>query len=409
MYKVLLVDDEIPDLEGMKTFIPWDELGLDVVGAVHNGFAAWDILQLQRVDILITDVRMPNMSGLELARKALEQQEELRIIFVSGYQDFHYVKQALSMNACNYVLKPMDDRELVESLIKVRTELEQRRLRLEQEQAYRQMFPIAAGQWLLQWMQGTGNLDMLHRLERHNPFFHHIRWPVRVVWMETDDPKALGPAAVQWCEQKGISFCSTVPGQGLALLLERGMPLTLLQELIEWAGPPCTAGVSMEAENVHQLPEACRQAKAALEYKWLKGKGGWIEYADLADSKIHLLSSANGPKMGGRNWRLIQEMIQFVSSRLHENITLRDVANHFSFSPNYLGQLFKQETGKPFNECLILLRMEKARSYLIESRLKIYEIAAAVGYRYLPYFSRQFKETFGMTPMEYRRKFFKSS
>lgn len=132
-------------------------------------------------------------------------------------------------------------------------------------------------------------------------------------------------------------------------------------------------------------------------------------YTEISDSRLNPLAGAIGSHAKGDNWKLAQEIVEYVSSRLHENITLRDVANHFSFSPNYLGQLFKQETGKHFNEFLIRLRMEKARDYVIESRLKIYEIAGAVGYRYLPYFSRQFKETFGMTPLEYRRWFTKTS
>ncbi|EGG33870.1 response regulator, partial [Paenibacillus sp. HGF5] len=86
MYKVLLADDEILDLEGMKSFIPWEDLGMKVIDSVNNGFAACEVLEREKVDILVTDVRMPNMTGLELAQRALKLQEELRIIFVSGYQ-----------------------------------------------------------------------------------------------------------------------------------------------------------------------------------------------------------------------------------------------------------------------------------------------------------------------------------
>ena len=96
MYKVLLADDEMLDLEGMKQFIPWSELGMEVVGAVNNGFSACEVMEKQPIDILVTDINMPNMSGLELARRALGFKSDLRILFVSGYQDFHYVKQAVA-------------------------------------------------------------------------------------------------------------------------------------------------------------------------------------------------------------------------------------------------------------------------------------------------------------------------
>jgi two-component system response regulator YesN len=109
-------------------------------------------------------------------------------------------------------------------------------------------------------------------------------------------------------------------------------------------------------------------------------------------------------KKHNKNWKLIQEMIDYVRERMNNNITLRDVAEQFSFSPNYLGLLFKEVTGKNFSEYLIMMRLEKACYLLKNTNLKIYEVADQVGHRYLPYFSRQFKETYGMTPLEYRRK-----
>lgn len=125
MYKVLLVDDEELDLEGMRRFIPWSDLNMVVRGSVNNALSACDIIEKEDIDILVSDVNMPYMSGLELARIALERKPSIRIIFVSGYQEFSYVQQALSLKAYSYVLKPMNDSELVSSLLKAKRDLDE--------------------------------------------------------------------------------------------------------------------------------------------------------------------------------------------------------------------------------------------------------------------------------------------
>ena len=98
---------------------------MELVGSVNNALSACEIIKSEDVDILVSDVNMPYMSGLELARIALEHKPNILIIFVSGYQEFSYVQQALLLKAYSYVLKPMNDRELVASLIKVKRDLDE--------------------------------------------------------------------------------------------------------------------------------------------------------------------------------------------------------------------------------------------------------------------------------------------
>jgi two-component system response regulator YesN len=120
--------------------------------------------------------------------------------------------------------------------------------------------------------------------------------------------------------------------------------------------------------------------------------------------KVFEISEQLKFRKSSKNGRLVEEIIDNIRERVHENITLRDMANRFSFSPNYLGVLFKEETGYNFSDYVIKIRMERARDLLVSTKLKIYEVASQTGYQYLPYFSRQFKEMYGMTPLEYRRK-----
>ncbi|AGN70500.1 response regulator transcription factor [Paenibacillus caseinilyticus] len=520
MYKVLLADDENLDLEGMKTFIPWQELGMEVVDAVTNGFAACKVLETETVDILVTDVRMPNMSGLELAKRAIEKQGALRVIFVSGYQDFHYVKQALALNACSYVLKPMDDQELIDSLVKVRGQLDQERARQEADLAYKQMIPIAKNEYLLRLLEGSTEADVLQALGTGYGM-NGWSWPGRAAVLEIDDlawklgpqegreagsePQAFISEVMELSRRLGIEHVCKVSRQRIMLLLPAdGAELAeeVLRHLNERSAFTVTAGLGGEAGGLAALADSYREAAEALEYKMFYGKGriifsGQLRTAQREDSRkldlqldalfeamanydlvrihdelqrlfqvamslksrftIHNFALALLMKLDERlrtmnedlfsllgmelqdldilhrfetisdihswlrrrvfevserlhtrrrnkNWKLVSEVQAYLQTHLAENITLKDVAERFSFSPNYLGSLFKEETGRGFSEYLITLRMEKACELLRQSKLKIYEIAEGVGYRYLPYFSRQFKETYGMTPLEYRRK-----
>ncbi|TLS50778.1 response regulator [Paenibacillus antri] len=512
MYKVLLADDEILDLEGMKTFIPWEELGLEVVGAVNSGFAAWEIIDRQKIDILVTDVRMPNMTGLELARKAIDRWDRLRVIFVSGYQDFNYLKQALTLNAYNYVLKPMDDQELIESLRKVCNDLDIEKARLETERAYKQMAPIVKNEYLIQILEGESDRETQDALGREYSM-DGLRWPVRVAVFEIDDmtwkPEQTDRflySVLTLCQERGFGWVCKLSRQRVAVLIEEGGELTILDEWVaRMKGMlpfSVTIGVGGEVSAMPELQRTYREALQALDFKMFKGKGRWIDYEDtrgtereevrnldiqldslfssmanyelvnIHDELEQLFRFAHGlkskfsiqnfamflimklndylrsqnedmfqlleldlakldillqfetiddihswlrrrvfeiseklhTKSRGKHWKLVQEIIEYVGARLHENVTLRDVADYFSFSPNYLGHLFKEETGKNFSDTIIALRMERAAVLLKDTNLKIYEVADKVGYRYLPYFSRQFKETYGMKPMEYRRK-----
>ena len=87
-----------------------------------------------------------------------------------------------------------------------------------------------------------------------------------------------------------------------------------------------------------------------------------------------------------------------------EVITLRNAANAFSYTPNYLGLMFREETGISFTDYVIQARLTKAQELLRDTNLKIYEVADRVGYRNLNYFSKQFKDSFGLSPLEFRRQ-----
>ena len=104
------------------------------------------------------------------------------------------------------------------------------------------------------------------------------------------------------------------------------------------------------------------------------------------------------------NRKLISQIMRYVEERLEQKVTLKETAAYFDFTPNYLGHLFREETGVHFSEYLHERKMQRVCELLSDPTLKIYEIADRIGYKNILYFNRQFKQAMGMTPGEYRKK-----
>lgn len=118
MIKVLLADDEPFILQGLKVLLDWKELGCEIVSTASNGIEAFDYIENNEVDVLITDIKMPEMNGIDLLKKIRESgNNELEVVILSGYKDFEYAKQGLKYGCAGYVLKPVEKEELM-SLIK---------------------------------------------------------------------------------------------------------------------------------------------------------------------------------------------------------------------------------------------------------------------------------------------------
>jgi len=133
LYKVLLVDDEYMIVRGLQKLIPWEEPGFEIVGTAGNGQEALEFVKRQKVDIVITDVTMPILSGIDFLKQSQKESIFFRFIVLSGYQEFEYVKESIQMGAENYLIKPINKEELMETLKKCIKEFEEEKLKMQGE------------------------------------------------------------------------------------------------------------------------------------------------------------------------------------------------------------------------------------------------------------------------------------
>lgn len=120
MIKVAIADDEERICQLIKMLVDWEALGMEIVGIASNGIEALEVVRKERPDILITDIRMPGCSGIELIKRARELQPSLYMIIISGYAHFEYARTALKYGVSEYLLKPINQKELLVSLKKLK-------------------------------------------------------------------------------------------------------------------------------------------------------------------------------------------------------------------------------------------------------------------------------------------------
>ena len=125
--KVVIADDEVRICQLIQALVDWDSLGMKVVGVAHNGEEACETVQNCQPDILITDIRMPGCSGLELVQRVKDADPDLEVVIISGYAHFEYAQQAISYGVGYYLLKPVNKGELTETLQKLQKRIRERK------------------------------------------------------------------------------------------------------------------------------------------------------------------------------------------------------------------------------------------------------------------------------------------
>lgn len=142
MLKIFLAEDEVIVRETIKRMIPWEELGFELVGEAADGEMALPLLIRQKPDLLITDIKMPFMDGLTLAKLAKKELPELKIVILSGYDDFNYAKQAISIGVEEYLLKPITKNALIERLSEIRSRYEHEKTQKEYYEKFQRKMQV---------------------------------------------------------------------------------------------------------------------------------------------------------------------------------------------------------------------------------------------------------------------------
>ena len=411
--KVFLVDDEIVIREGIRESFPWEDTPYSLVGEAPDGEMALPIIRDTNPDIVITDIKMPFMDGLELCRELKSQMPWIGIIVLSGYDEFEYARQCIKLGVREYLLKPINSADLREALDKVSAQLKEERKTLEHAASLRARMEDG-GKFLKEQLIGSLFSDETALEDAHDVLKQlrsmgcPVPAPFYVVIDAAFSPTGTGQeAAALLAESSGGIVNASASRTGTRLFVlgdtaedaeERAYAVatSLSQELERSECKEIRVGIGEivdDPEKIFQSFKTARHIRHLLAER--KDERAVIlgvrEMGEVSDEKVP---------------SVISEAKLYMSQNYsNANLMLQDVAKAVNMSKSRFSTVFSQTTGQSFTEYLIYLRLIKAKELLKTSNLKSSQIATEIGYNDSHYFSYIFKKNVGMTPSDYRSQY----
>ncbi|MCK9861483.1 response regulator [Paenibacillus sp. ATY16] len=296
MYKVLIVDDEFYFRQALKISLPWSELGFQIAGEAKNGAEALELMPEVEPDVVLVDMNMPIMDGLEFIHKAKERDQKTKFLVLSGHSEFAYARQAVQLGVSNYVLKPINEEELQSSLLNIKDLIRSERLgELELDDLRKQAsegLSYMKEQVLNDWLQGSSRSrqqqDRLHDLGIPPEGLHYR---TVVVDLDAEDERhpdegmTIHKAKVQEiakrCMQSAF-HCVSCQDQDGRLVLILGAPegsfnnLEAICERIRLTVQNDTAytvtiGLGNGCDTYESIPSSYKEAIIALKHRFVWG------------------------------------------------------------------------------------------------------------------------------------------
>ena len=412
---IVVVDDDAVMRLGMKTLIPWEDTEFDLLGEAENGRKALELIQKCRPSIVITDMKMPIMNGVELIRALREQNQPPMILALSSYDDYELVRQAMRLGTADYLLKmDLSPEMLLQTLRSITaTSAKPQETGVQLHALRTQLVKNMISRFFV------SDKDLLEQMQQARVTF--AREPVWVMVLRSrlqmvlDDDEAqeeqyrtlclsvinIAEEIVQDCLD---GFCVegydgafyilgtlreefAQPEERLLRLCER------LSRMIEqYLDVTVYIGIASSGANIDGLFHACRYARTAA-------RQAQRQNISVLHYQVHMdMRHSEGPITED----IAQQAKRYIDTHYSEKIILTELSAQLGITPSYLSSLMKRQLGMAFSEYIMSVRMEQASKLLSVNRLRINEVAAAVGYDNLFYFSKLFKRFSGMSPRDFR-------
>lgn len=375
VYNLLLVDDEKPIREKLINNTDWTGNDYQVFAAA-DGAEALKIIKTKGIDILVTDIQMPKLSGMNLIEKARESSSQLKVIVISGFAEFEYAQKSIRFGVNEYLLKPFRSKKLLEVVNKARDEL------IKEKNNEQRLASLRAE---MSSYINENKLSSIYNWLIDDQFFQH-----QSLIMDRID---LNAVLKRGSREDVLKTVNKIIDELNNADLNREKLYVVLNNLI-LESFKIIKDLDYRVEDLLEIINKDRIEK--IDSNNLKEIEIILKEFLL---RLHDLISFNP---NDKNQKIIKEMKEYIADNYQDGITLSELARKFNLSSGHLSNLFHEETGESFSDYLNMIRLNKAKELLKTTDDKIYQIADQLGFNDAYYFSSWFKKLVGASPTTYR-------
>lgn len=356
----MIVDDmEIMRVELKRLKIWGEELGFIIVDEAKDGREAFEKLKRRKVDLLITDIRMQVMDGIELLKEVIKSDLSSCVVFMSEYSEFEYARQALVYGAFDYIVKPIEAAKMEEMLLKVSEYLTEKRIEKEKIEKLEEQFE-----------------------EKIESFYTNEETELIIKLFKNVD-LTVDEKASNLIETMAAAF--NYDFVKMVYILNRMLErlLEALEEIYPW---------------LYKLIDISRYKNVDfIKYgEFYKSKERFLE---IIKELIMIISRF---EFGNQVNSMVRQVCKIVLEHVDGEISIKGISDELFLSTSYLSTLYKEKTGKSLIEYITMVKMERAKRLLNDLSMKNYEISEKLGYKDAEYFSKLFKKYTGTTPSDFR-------
>lgn len=401
IFQILIVDDEPHVVDTIRGILEQEpEVDLELHTA-FRGQQALKLCQQYPISLLITDIRMPDMSGLELARQVRQLTPDCNVILLTAYSDFTYAYEGIQLHASDYILKTEDKQIIRSRIFKILGTMEQELRHRSWLESARESNPISDRlcKKLLMPQRSSQQEEAFTLLG-----FRETGFPLLLMTAKTPSHIPIQADILQ----KSLMRC--LPGRITHLcastISENVCSLVLSLDPKGYAITSTWLMVTME--RIQALYTATTQAECAILYSYpidnldqLSGKyqiaARYLE-AERFDAYVKVISDVKkeSPLV------TIHFVKRYVKEHLNQDLSLSQISVVTGYNPTYLSRLFKEQTGETLNRYISRKRMEYIARLMRDPQISMQQIMDAAGFATRSYFNQFVKKETGLTPKQYR-------